>query len=83
MDASEHSMHLLIKNRVEKVSIRNIKAFIPRENRDLGDDETTREIPYNLRRREMINYAVLIAMNATSFFHKRKDSSHYLYCPQD
>ena len=50
-------MHILIKNRVDTVFIRNAKAFLPRENQDLVYDKIIREIRYNLRRREVRNYA--------------------------
>ena len=48
---------LILKNsRVEKVSLRNVKAFVPRK--DSCDTNEERGRPYNLRKRKkIVNYA--------------------------
>ena len=58
LETSEYSMHMLKNNRVEKVSLKNVKAFIPRENSETYDEKSRKNIPYNLRKRkERVNYA--------------------------
>ena len=56
LDTSEHSMLISKNNRVEKVSLRNVKAFIPR--RDSCDIISEKNKPYILRKRKsIVNYA--------------------------
>ena len=57
LNTSEHSMHILKNGRVEKVSLKNVKAFIPREDSGKSNEKTRKNHPYNLRERKVVNYA--------------------------
>ena len=57
LDTSEHSMHILKNSQVEKVSLRNVKVFVPRETADLNENSVKENDIYNLRERNQnINY---------------------------
>ena len=57
LHASEHSMHIQKNSGVVKVSIRNVKAYVPREDLEEDDSDEIQENRYNLReRKQKVNY---------------------------
>ena len=44
-------MHILKNSQVEKVSLRNVKVFVPRETADLNENSVKENDIYNLRER--------------------------------
>ena len=57
LHASEHSMHIQKNGGVVKVSIRNVKAYVPREDLEEDDSDEIQENRYNLsERKQTVNY---------------------------
>ena len=56
LHASEHSMHIQKNGGVVKVSIRNVKAYFPRENPEDENCSESQETRYNLRERKAVVY---------------------------